>query len=483
MKAKDKEEGKVERNVVMTNGVAVDHLVPNASAHEVVSNAGAPLNGHLMFADWGHNNNKFYIVQGLKSGSNYYLWTRWGRVGVDGMNARAPWLSEQHLANEFHKKIREKTNKGYTQIEIEYEDAKGSKKDDTKKAKKNTKKQGSKLAAPVQDLMKFIFDMKLIEKSVVKVGYNVKKLPLGKLSKNTIMEGYSALKKIEAELNGKKDKQKLSDLSSEFYRYIPHDFQFQHMSNFIINSEEKLKEKLKLVESLSDIRIAAEIVSQVEDEDTDLNELDSRYKKMNCKIEPMTGKEKNYQNLLDTIEKLGVKYLKILDVFKIDREGESKKFKKNLGNVKLLWHGSRFSNWGGILSQGLRIAPPEAPASGYRFGKGIYFADTIEKSVPYTWYNLSDNTALLALWEVALGNTNNLYGSNYNASNLPKGKSSTFGVGRVGPTKEINIDGAMAQIGPFKDRKDKNCCGGYSEFIVYNVDQVQIKYLFKIKVH
>ena len=284
---------------------------------------------------------------------------------------------------EYNKKIREKTNKGYTQIEIEYDDVKGGKKADKKKEKKNTKKQDSKLHNSVQDLLKFIFDMKMIEKSVVKVGYNVKKLPLGKLSKNTIMEGYKALKKIEAELNGKKNKQTLSDLSSEFYRYIPHDFQFKHMSNFILDTEAKLKEKLELVDSLSDIRIAAEIVNQVEDEDTDQNELDSKYKKMKCKIEPMTGKEKNYQNLIDTIQKLGVKYLNILDVFKIEREGEHKKFKKDLGNLKLLWHGSRFSNWGGILSQGLRIAPPEAPASGYRFGKGIYFADSIEKSVPY----------------------------------------------------------------------------------------------------
>ena len=29
----------------------------------------------------------------------------------------------------------------------------------------------------------------------------------------------------------------------------------------------------------------------------------------------------------------------------------------------------------GILSQGLRIAPPEAPVTGYMFGKGVYFAD------------------------------------------------------------------------------------------------------------
>ena len=34
-------------------------------------------------------------------------------------------------------------------------------------------------------------------------------------------------------------------------------------------------------------------------------------------------------------------------------------------NRMLLWHGSRLTNWVGILSQGLRIAPPEAPVTGY----------------------------------------------------------------------------------------------------------------------
>ena len=37
---------------------------------------------------------------------------------------------------------------------------------------------------------------------------------------------------------------------------------------------------------------------------------------------------------------------------------------------QLLWHGSRLTNFVGILSQGLRIAPPEAPVTGYMFGKG-----------------------------------------------------------------------------------------------------------------
>jgi hypothetical protein len=50
-------------------------------------------------------------------------------------------------------------------------------------------------------------------------------------------------------------------------------------------------------------------------------------------------------------------------IFRIDREGEKKRYKpfKELPNRKLLWHGSRATNFAGILSQGLRIAPPEAP--------------------------------------------------------------------------------------------------------------------------
>ena len=47
----------------------------------------------------------------------------------------------------------------------------------------------------------------------------------------------------------------------------------------------------------------------------------------------------------------------------------------------MLWHGSRVTNFGGfyvylgILSQGLRIAPPEAPHNGYAYGKVIYLAN------------------------------------------------------------------------------------------------------------
>lgn len=69
-----------------------------------------------------------------------------------------------------------------------------------------------------------------------------------------------------------------------------------------------------------------------------------------------------------------------------------------------MWHGSRITNYAGILSQGLRIAPPEAPVTGYMFGKGIYFADMVSKSANYCSTNKRNPTGLMLLCEVALGN-------------------------------------------------------------------------------
>ena len=188
---------------------------------------------------------------------------------------------EPQLFSIYHKKLREKTSKGYTAIEISYEDVKEE--PTTTKTEKDKEKNeiASKLDPKVQDLMKFIFNMELIEQSIVKVGYNPKKLPLGKLSKDTITKGYSALKEIEKELDGETSNDKLSQLSSEFYRYIPHDFKFQNMSHFIINTKDKLKEKLDLIDSLRDIRITAEITDAVDKDKDKTHELDLKYTKLN----------------------------------------------------------------------------------------------------------------------------------------------------------------------------------------------------------
>lgn len=291
----------------------------------------------------------------------------------------------------------------------------------------------SKLDETVQGLIKFIFDEKLMEESVVKVGYDIKRMPLGELSKETVLKGYQILRDIEAVLEGK-SKGNLSDLSSDFYTNIPHNFGMKHMSNFTINTKEKLKEKLDLITNLVDIQVATNIVklSKKKNDDADskapkVNKLDQCFDQLKCNVRTMKQEEAEFKMINTYIQNTSAgRKLTMIDCFEIERHGEKEIFNPNkLSNKKLLWHGSRFSNFVGILSQGMRIAPPEAPVTGYLFGKGVYFADLIGKSTPYCRPEISNGIATFVLCEVACGNQRKLQRPDHYAHNLPAGFHST----------------------------------------------------------
>jgi poly [ADP-ribose] polymerase len=55
----------------------------------------------------------------------------------------------------------------------------------------------SQLDPNVQDFVKLIFNTSLMEQSVVNIGYDAKKMPLGELSKETVLRGYKILNEIE----------------------------------------------------------------------------------------------------------------------------------------------------------------------------------------------------------------------------------------------------------------------------------------------
>lgn len=123
------------------------------------------------------------------------------------------------------------------------------------------------------------------------------------------------------------------------------------MSNFRIDSEQKLKEKMELIQNLLDIKITSEMVG----DNKKLNKdqiMDENYDKLKCDIktlEPSSEERKMLSTYLDNT-KNGYN-LKLLEAFKLEREGEEKVYNpRGLGNKMLLWHGSRFSNFGGILS-------------------------------------------------------------------------------------------------------------------------------------
>ena len=73
---------------------------------------------------------------------------------------------------------------------------------------------GSKLDPSVQDLVSFIFDQNAMVKSVVAVGFDINKMPLGELSRETVLKGYKILREIEDAINKKSGAKDLADLSS-----------------------------------------------------------------------------------------------------------------------------------------------------------------------------------------------------------------------------------------------------------------------------
>ena len=465
----------------------VDAKVPNGKSYHVYEEGNKSYASSLMWSDLKNNNNKYYIIQILQSDANKLsasVWTRWGRVGYDGQYAMQNYPNADSAKQAYKKKYNEKVSKGYTEIEISYEEdeekkepAKGKKV--KKKDNGDEKEEKSKLDTHVQNLVKLIFNMKLMQQQMVEIGYDAKKMPLGKLSKDTIKRGYQILKNISDVLD-KKSKGDLTDLSSKFYTVIPHDFGFKHMSQFVINTKEKLKEKLEMVQSLGDIEIASRLLEK--GNKSGQSEVDSNYDKLNCKLITLEKNSEDYkiiEKYLNTTHASTHSYytLDIQDIFKVDREGEDKRYKKSIGGDMLLWHGSRLTNFVGILSQGLRIAPPEAPVTGYMFGKGIYFADMVSKSANYCAAYSSDNIGLLLLCRVAIGKPRDLFFADYNAGNLPSGRHSTKGVGKTAPGEKTKAKfrNMTVPIGPGVTASSNNTGLLYNEFIIYDITQAKIE--------
>lgn len=313
----------------------------------------------------------------------------------------------------------------------------------------------STLLPAVQELVQLIFNKSNFDNTMAALKYDANKLPLGKLSKATITRGFQALKDLAAVIDdnslaqdvyGKAFHAAVEDLSNSYYSVIPHAFGRNRPP--VIANVDAVKREIELLESLSGMKDAALLMKMEKINDNPIHPLDSQYQALKMRemtpLDPASGEYSQLQNYL--LESRGDTHghqYTVESIFRIEREGEFGRFDDSVfgkmgQNRRLLWHGSRCTNFGGILSQGLRIAPPEAPVSGYMFGKGIYLADMASKSANYCCSYMSDNTALLLLCEAELGSPmQELVNASYTAGEdaKQKGMVSTWGKGRTGPSK------------------------------------------------
>lgn len=74
----------------------------------------------------------------------------------------------------------------------------------------------------------------------------------------------------------------------------------------------------------------------------------------------------------------------------------------------------------------------------------------VSKSANYCFTNKQNNTGLMLLCEVALGDMNEKYYADYYASNLPPGKKSTKGMGKTEPGSTEMIGDVIVPSGEGK---------------------------------
>ena len=125
----------------------------------------------------------------------------------------------------------------------------------------------STLPKPVQRLMQLIFNQTYFDTTMKDLSYDANKLPLGKLSKRTLKTGFERLKEL-AELLANPalaDEQHnmpfadaVMELTNSYYSVIPHSFGRNRPP--MISGDERLKKEVDLLESLSDMEIANEIM-------------------------------------------------------------------------------------------------------------------------------------------------------------------------------------------------------------------------------
>lgn len=141
----------------------------------------------------------------------------------------------------------------------------------------------------------------------------------------------------------------------------------------------------------------------------------------------------------------------------------------DIKDTRLLFHGSRSENFWSIIKTGLVLRPTNAVITGKMFGYGCYYAPKCAKSIGYTslsgsyWAHGGNNTAYMALFDVAYGTPYDVYNFDSKYYNLDYNRLQQFKPG-------ANCLHAHADKGMLRN----------DEIVVYKEEQMTIKYLIEI---
>ena len=469
----------------ISNGSLIDKLCPVEG--EIVDNKGL-YTCILNQTDIKTNKNKFYIMQLIQTATDVVYFVRYGRVGENGKVILKNLDLSMAIAS-FEKQFKTKTGndwknrhafvnkKGkYFLAEISYEDVL------SKFDQPQSSIPVSTLDIKVQELIRLISDTKMMNETLIKMDIDPKKLPLGKIKQSQLDKAGDILNKIE----NTDDESELIEYSSEYYTLIPHAVGRNKPP--VINTSELLNKYRSVLEDLKNLVISVEIIESA-NKKLDLNPLDTVYLNINTQITYVNSTELIYDyinNYLKNTHGGTHKFsLKLKDIYAVERFGNRQIFekkKKELGNVELLIHGSRLSNWTSILKLNLLLDPSKlgVPIAGKMFGYGVYFANSFSKSAQYCGLNYGDTGIVcFALAEVALGQEyKKTDADTYLSKKIleAQGFNSCYGQGTMTPSDYVMFENVKIPQGKLI-KSNVDTILNYDEKIVYDTDQFMIKYL------
>lgn len=435
----------------------------------------------------GTSNKSYHAeLQAAKKGNKAQIYSMWGPTGGSQTRDWRHYDTFEKAKKDFDKIIKSKKKKGYVEVDVAQRAYGSSEAKKITKAvvltggddiKKDTPQ--STLPAATQELLHNLFG------STAQFVATTLKCPLGQLTNAQIDKGREYLDNAKKIVNKKRitkrDKEKIADLTNEFYAAIPHNLgtgSRGQMNHLLLDDLDKIMGKEDDLDTLLDaksvgaaLNVDAQVDAQYKELNADLTWLDhnsdefiflseyfmkskvSHHGYSNAKVRniwQVERKDKARDHFMSNAERIAsecgnhvfVKETTWLNKSVVNwtpdkRPDLDKKLCKlyNDANVWICWHGTRSANVVGITKRGLLVRPAGAVHTGSMYGDGKYFAWQSTKSLNYTdggyWTGgrQSNSSRFMFGLDVALGNMHVAPRSHFYRS-APSGCHSVYGKAR-----------------------------------------------------
>lgn len=456
----------------------------------------------LQVTDIKTNHNKYYAIElhsgekGAKSGwPRFRVFTHYGRTddlekNPDSGQKECRYFQTQPEAEAAYQSIyREKTNprKGYKEValassKIGSQKARGqsSGEVDAKTLQKMAEAEAKAGKAPppkpkslnlhpgVQDLVRYIYSeattalTTTVAATITAQGIET---PLGVLTIGQIDKGEKILQEMY-ELFKKKPRNlraQLEEMSGEFYSAIPHRIGRTRdaIAAAVIDSTEAFGQKQETLQLMRDMLQVSGDGKSGGGNVLYEAQVDAQYESLKAQLAWVDREDPQYREIAEYVVNSQVKSksVKVQNVYAVKRPGEWEQYRGGqIGNERLLFHGSRISNWVGILSRGI-LMPKLVVTMGVQrtdagwLGNGIYFGDAACTSCFYTTPG-KKKTRLMAVAKVALGKMKDYTKITYGLTAPPAGYDSCHGVRGNGKINSEFSDDEYVIYDPAQHRQE-----------------------------